>query len=116
MPEVWIEAWVGKSKLNLLLNSGARDLELVFPSRLTVKLGIKLGRKTKVLFGGREFLAGVGKTRLKVKDSKLGEERVGELEVVSLPDEVLDQPLLGVLGQEKFRVTPDTVTGEAVFK
>jgi hypothetical protein len=38
------------------------------------------------------------------------------LEVISLPDDVLDEALLGVSGQEKLRILPDTVTGRPIFK
>lgn len=116
MPEVWIKALVEGSEIDLLMNSGARDLELVVPSRLAKKLGIKLPDETEVLFGGTKYRAEVGKAKVSVRNPKTDEERVSEVEVVSLPDEALDQPLLGVLGHEKLRIIPNTITGEAIFE
>jgi predicted aspartyl protease len=116
MPEVWIEAFVGKRKVNLFLNSGATDLELVLPSRTASRLGIETSGTEKVLFGGRKVTARRGEAQVEIANPGTGEKRVARLEVLVLPDRVLDRPLLGIGAQEKLRVTPDTVTGEVVFK
>lgn len=117
MPEVCIDATLaGKSRVALLLNSGARDLELVVPKGLTKKLGIKSIGKTKLFFGGVTYTGEIGSTEVRVENPETKEERTGVLEVISLPDKVLDRPLLGVVGQEKLRIVPDTVAGKAIFK
>jgi predicted aspartyl protease len=116
VPEVWVEGHIGESSIRFLLNSGARDLDLVLPAKLSSELGVKLGGEARVLFGGEEVKARVGEARLTIRDPETGKERTSMLEVISLPDDVLDEALLGVSGQEKLRILPDTVTGRPIFK
>jgi len=117
MPEVYVEATLaGKFKVNLLLNSGARDLEIVVPATLIRKLGVKLSKKTEVIFGGVKYSTKAGLIEAKIRDPETGKERSSLLEIVPLPSSALDCPLLGVVGQEKFRITPDVPAGKVIFK
>lgn len=116
MPEVLVKARVGKARMRLLLNSGARDLELVLPLKTAIRAGVKMSKRARVVFGGRELQAKAGYVDVTVEGPKPGESRKSKLEVVVLPDKLLDCPLLGVVGQEKLRIVPDTVSGEAIFR
>jgi predicted aspartyl protease len=117
MPEVYVDAILkGKSEVKerILLNSGARDAELILPRRVAKKVGVVVKGKVKV-FLGREMKGELGFLEVTVQNPETGEKRTRVLETVVLPDRVLDCPLLGIVGQEKLGVTPDTRTGKPIF-
>lgn len=91
-------------------------MELVVPSKVASRLGIRTSGTEKVLFGGRRIVAKKGETRVEIEDPRTAQKRVAKLEVLVLPDKVLDRPLLGIIAQEKLRIMPDTVAGEVIFK
>ena len=120
MPEVLVEARLvhGGRRLgtSLLLNSAAREAELLIPRKLAKKLRLKTSEKVAVEFGGFKVKGNLGSAEVTVRDPKTGKERTSTLETIVLPDKVLDVPLLGVVGQEKLRVIPKTTTGEPIFE
>jgi hypothetical protein len=63
-----------------------------------------------------ELLQKKGEARVEIEDPRTAQKRVAKLEVLVLPDKVLDRPLLGIIAQEKLRIMPDTVAGEVIFK
>lgn len=119
MPEVFIEAILvgskGRVDEKLLLNTGAREVELAVRRSLAKKLGIKRSGKVKVYFGGRVLKADVGLVKATIRNPDTGEERTSLLEAAVLPNKTLDCSLLGVVGQEKLRVAPDTRIGKVIF-
>lgn len=120
MPEVFIEVEVHSDRQQVkelfLLNSGARGLELVVPKSLAKKLELRVLRRMKVYPIGGEIEGDVGMLEARIRNPETGEERRAMLEAVVLPDGILDCPLLGVVGQEKLGVAPNTVTGKAIFE
>jgi hypothetical protein len=57
----------------------------------------------------------VGKVEVCVENPTTGERRIRTLEAIVLSDRVLDCALLGVEGQEKLGVIPDTRVGKPIF-
>ena len=120
MPEVLVEARLahGERELrtSLLLNSAAREAELLIPAKLAKKLRLRASEKVVVEFGGIRIKGDLGVAKVTLRDPKTRKERTSTLEAIVLPDKMLDVPLLGVVGQEKLRVIPRTTTGEPVFE
>jgi predicted aspartyl protease len=104
-----------RAEVELLLNSGGRGTELAIPKSLAKKIGLNPSRRATVIFGGSKFRAPAGEVKVEVENPKTGEKRGAVLEAVVLPDKVLDCALLGVVGQEKLRVAPNTPLGEPIF-
>lgn len=118
MPEVLVNVILesrNRIETKGLLNSGARDVELVVPARIARKLGVKKEEKCEIFYG-KIILADVGRVKASVKNPETGEERRADLSCIILPDEEIDCVVLGTLAQEKFRVIPDTVSGKPIFK
>lgn len=118
MPEVFIKAILAtehrKITEDLLLNTGARGAELIVPGRTAKKIGMKSHGKVRV-FLGRELKGDVGSLEVTIQNPETGEKRTRVLETIVLPDKVLDCSLLGVVGQEKLGVIPDTRIGKPIF-
>jgi hypothetical protein len=118
MPEVFVRTeLIAKRKLvvELLLNSGGRGAELVISKGLARKLGLKPRTSGWIHFGDRKFRAEIADLRVRVKNPKTREVRESVMEAAVLPGAVLDCPLLGVVGQEKLRITPNVPLGEVIF-
>lgn len=120
MPEVFIKAILvsGGQKIteNLLLNTGARGAELVIRRSLAKSLGMKTRKKTKVYPLGPELRGDVGSVEVTIRNPETGEKRTSLLEAIVLSNKTLDCSLLGVVGQEKLGVIPDTFIGKPIFK
>lgn len=120
MPEVFIKATLasGGRKIteNLLLNTGARGAELVIRRSLAKRLGLKTAKKMRVYPIGPELRGDVGSIEVTILNKEKGEKRKSLLEAIVLPDKALDCSLLGVVGQEKLGVIPDTFVGKPIFK
>ena len=118
MPEVFVDLILeGRSKIELkgLLNSGARDVELVLPRSVAGRLGVRKKGRCEVFYGRKRF-ADVGSVKTLIKDPESGESRGATLDCIILPDEEIDCVILGTVAHEKLRVIPDTVAGKPIFK
>ncbi|MEM2674705.1 MAG: hypothetical protein QXW77_03630 [Candidatus Hadarchaeales archaeon] len=119
MPEVYVNAKLqhGAKEIDakLLLNSGGVGAELVIPQSLAKKLELKPWGRAEVSFGGRKLGGKTASVKVTIKNQRTGEERVSILETIVLPDKIIDVPLLGVVAQEKLRITPNVPTGEVLF-
>jgi predicted aspartyl protease len=120
MPEVFVKALVScgdrKASVELLLNSGARNAELVLRKSLAERLELKTAEEVEVHFGCVKIRGSAGALEVRVENPETGELRTAVLEAIVLPNDVLDCSLIGVIGQEKLRIIPDTSTGKAIFK
>jgi len=111
LPEVYVNAKLqhGAKEIDakLLLNSGGVGAELVIPQSLAKKLELKPWGRAEVSFGGRKLGGKTASVKVTIKNQRTGEERVSILETIV--------PLLGVVAQEKLRITPNVPTGEVLF-